>query len=907
MKKLEDSTTNLEVQSLREVVVRLRERGPDTTLITFDSNSSKTVSACELIREIEKFESAFSTRDLGAGDRLLLLAQNNVQWIAASLACFEIGAVIVPVDAQLDDAALKHIVQDANPKIIFTTADMKMKLNNLLPLMSRSYLLPSDLNEPQKDIRSIPVRSKIGPDDIAAIFYTSGTTGLPKGVPLSVSNLVYQVNSVIRSNFGKCTDRVLLPLPFHHIYPFSLGLLCPLFLQIPIILPYQLTGPHLLRAIKEGNATIIIGVPRLYSALYSAIETRIEDSGKVISSYIWCVRKLSGFLRAFGCGSITKSLLKPLHDKIGPSLRLLTTGGAALDPRVASGLESLGWKIVIGYGLTETSPLICLKLPDDHRLTTVGTVLPGTELRLDTISDKLKETAGELGQSGCAGEIQVKGPGVFAGYLNMPEKNADAFTNDGWFRTGDMGCIEDGHLRVLGRVSSLIVSESGKKIDPEVLEAFYSEHPLIEEIGILSKQGKLVAVVVPKLDSLASLNVELNRIMHDAIDERSLHLPTYKRLAGYVLSKEKLERTPMDKIMRYKLAAKYDSIICGDTAKSSLLDSADVLLPGIADTPAAMRTIKCLQKRYGNKSISLNSNLQLDLGIDSLEWIELSLDIEQISGIRLDQDAISKIRTVKDLLKEVTNNHSARAESSTSRELEPTANDLRWLAPLSNMEKLFQYALESTVAAVMKTFFRVKVEGSENISRAGNVIFVPNHASYIDAFALGTAIGRTVLQNVYWAGWTGIAFANDLACKLSRLGHVIPIDADRALVSSLALAIAVLRRGKSLVWFPEGRRSLTGEVLPFRPGVGFLFQRYPTTIVPVYLKNTAKALPPGSFLPRPYQITVSFGKPITPEEIEREIGMDAKPDEIAAFIRKQVVALRPDQTQSASVGILQLR
>jgi long-subunit acyl-CoA synthetase (AMP-forming)/1-acyl-sn-glycerol-3-phosphate acyltransferase len=491
------------------------------------------------------------------GDHVALLAANRREWVAACLGVISAGAVVVPLDAQLGDEALGHVLEDSGASHVFTTAEEAGRLENVdTGAALRTILL--DVGEEDRrswrylltdeDVGSPPA----GPGDVAALFYTSGTTGAAKGVPLSHANLVFQIDTLLGADLVSEEDSVLLPLPLHHVYPFVMGMLTPLAAGLPIVLPQSLTGPQLVRALSEGEATLIVGVPRLYDALYSGIEARVSSGGRFATIPFKCGIELCVKLRRMTGLDVGRVALRPLRKLFGPRLRVLASGGAALDPDLAEKLEGLGWRVAVGYGLTETAPLLTLNPPDGRKLGSVGLPVPGVEISID--HSAMPEGAGTVRREG---EILARGPNVFYGYRNRPEETSKVF-DGGWFRTGDLGYFDDdGYLYVTGRASTLIVTSGGKNIQPEAVEAAYLENPLIREIGVLQKDGRLVAVIVPETGEI-SRGTDTHRVIREAVEEASKHLPSFQRISDYATSREPLEFTRLGKLRRHVLEERYE-------------------------------------------------------------------------------------------------------------------------------------------------------------------------------------------------------------------------------------------------------------------------------------------------------------------------------------------------------------
>jgi long-chain acyl-CoA synthetase len=255
------------------------------------------------------------------------------------------------------------------------------------------------------------------PEEAATLFYTSGTTGSSKGVPLSHRNLVFQLNAIIATKILTDADRLLLPLPLHHTYLFVIGMLLPLAMGLPIVMPQSLTGPQMMRAIREGAVTAVVGVPALFEALYSGIEARVESEGRIAELLFKANLRLSLWLRRWLGLRAGKLLLRPLHQQVGPQLRIMACGGATLDPELAWKLEALGWQVAIGYGLTETAPLLTLNPPGAAKIGTVGKPIPGVELRIDPSGPRsglAQERSVALQLKHPSGEVLARGPNVFA-------------------------------------------------------------------------------------------------------------------------------------------------------------------------------------------------------------------------------------------------------------------------------------------------------------------------------------------------------------------------------------------------------------------------------------------------------------------------------------------------------------
>jgi long-chain acyl-CoA synthetase len=873
------------ITTLADVVERLSERADEPAIVAMTATGSRTITRGELHREVRRLAAALAHR-LARGDTVALFGPDSPEWIVAALAAVRAGAVALPLDAQLSGENLAHMLADSGARLVFATAD---RLPPLQQAGTHCEIVLLDV--PAGDRRSLaafaeaagaadPVLPAPAADEIAALFYTSGTTGRPKGVPLTHANLAFQVNTIAGIGLIAPTDRAVLPLPLHHVYPFVIGVLLPVALAVPLVLPQALTGPQVVRAIKEGEATVMIGVPRLYTALLAAIEARVAARGaraawlfaRLLALSVWARRRLG--LR------LGRRLFGQLHAALAPRLRILASGGAALDPQLAWKLEGLGWQIGIGYGLTETAPILTLNVPPSPRLESAGRPVPGVELKIDA-------PPGEIG------EVLARGPNVFAGYRNLPEKTREAFTADGWFRTGDLGRLDDGWLLLAGRAKELIVTAGGENIQPEEVERAFCAEPFILDFALLEDGDRLVGLVQPDAGAIARAGLaEADAAVRSAVDAVQPRLPSYQRVVEYQLVRDPLPRTRLGKLRRHELPRLYADARAGHLAAAGALPpermaEADRLL---VEDDAPRKVWDWLGRRYPDRRLTPDSGLGLDLGVDSLGWLELTMEVQRLTGAELSEAAIAGIATVRDLLRAVqAAPRAAQARDWDRPEQVLSPAELARLRRHRGALRATHHALIALNRALMRGAFRLQASGLERLPD-GPCVLAPNHASYLDAFLVGAALPTAVLDRTCWAGWAGITHANAVMRLASRIGRVLPIDPDRGAFGSLAVAAAALERGERLVWFPEGRRSPDGKLQPLRPGLGLLMSRFPRPIVPVHIEGSFAAWPVGRRLPRPHRVQVFFGEPLDPKTLQAPDGA-VSAERISAAVAARLAAM----------------
>lgn len=896
-----------EVRTLRALIDGISAHGTKVALLSFSKNSSSTLTYKTFVDDIRNMAAGLQRQGIRKGDKLVFFAPNSPAWVISALAVIYCGATVVPIDSQQSDEVFTHIIQDSLVSWIFTDERGSKRLEKILP-KSRHRIVRLDRDDLAESWSELNIRSNRTEDhsqlkpsgkfeevfapivasDIAVLFYTSGTTGMPKGVPLSHDNMLLQLYAVAKMGLLQAQDRLLLPLPLFHVYPLNVGLLVPLLMGLTVILPHSLTGPEIMRSINEGRVSVLLGVPGMIRSIYQSIAARFNKNKAIGALFVVLLAFCQWLDLVLGLRA-GKFLFATVRNKFGPSLRLFCCGGAPLDADLAGKLRALGWELAVGYGLTETSPLLTLRMPCDRDLDGVGAPISGVEVKIEP----LKEPDEQIEKN--AGEILARGANVFAGYRNRPDLNNEVFTGDGWFRTGDLGLFKNGHLHVIGRASSTIVMDGGEKIQPENVEDQIAKQPGIAEIGLLQMEHKLVALIVP--DRQAIGDKDEKHAVTIALKTASADLASYLQVNSFAITHDSLPRTNLGKIKRHELKERFENALQAENVPNSTksagqtgeLNSSDQTL---IEEPAAASCLAWLKRKFPNQQISLNTSPQLDLNVDSLEWMNLTLELVEQTGVELSAEAVSRVSTVRQLLNEiVASAEGGEHAASPIEDPEHYLNDQQreFLKPLNSWQSALAFNLYRLNLVLMRPF-KVKAVGYEQLS-AKQFVFVPNHASYIDAFAICAAIPYERFRATQWAGWTGIAFGNPIFSFFSRLARVFPIEPDRSLFASLALGVSVLKAGSNLVWFPEGERTLDGQLLPFKHGIGVLLAKSNVLVVPVYLDGTREALLPGTFLPCFHPIRVIFGEPVKPEQLDREGRGNETPERIANALHDRVASL----------------
>jgi len=860
---------------IQDLLASLPGRGAQDAIVAFaEDGLAEWISYESLAGMIGGFSRNLRERGLGRGSHVAILSENGTPAVVARLALLAIGAIAVNLDPDASIEELRRELKISESSLLLATARLLKSAqdaagNLAVIVIGRQEL---DSEEPPYDLRATVVR----PDDGAALFFTSGTTGPPKAVPLTRRNVSATITAVKQLALVGAKDCVLLPLPLHHSYPFLVGLLVTLASGAALVLPSALTGPQLLHALRQGRVSAIVGVPRLYEALLQSVESRVRAKGglvlRIFEAALACCRLVQRHL-GFRLGRL---LFQPLHREIGGQLRIMASGGARLDPHIAARLEGLGFTVLEGYGLVETASVSTFNPPGHARFGSVGLPAPNVEIRID-----------EPDREG-QGEILIRGPSVFPGYLRDDDATSRAFAPGGWFRSGDIGRLDqDGYLFVTGRLKEIIILPDGKKIAPEELEAAYTASPLIHEIALLETRDGLQALVVPDMTALQDTSASLEAAIRIALSEIGQTLPAYKRLSGFALIREPLPRTHLGKYARRQLPALFEQARRHEHRPSLSMADADKAL---LDDPLARALWTWLQERFPTRALDLDTSPQIDLGVDSLGWIELSLAIESQFHVRLLEETVSHIVTLRDLVKFVCGAAHAMFKQPPAGAGAIEAQS--WVTALGPARTALAWLIFGVAWIAARGLFRLKVYGVENIPADRPLIIAANHASDLDPFMLAVSVPTSLLEDIYWGGDAARLFGTPVRRWVAKTVHVFPVD-DRAPAASLARALSILDQGKVLIWFPESWRSPTGDLQRFLPGIGRLIRERETCVLPAYISGSFQALPRYARIPRFRPISVTFGKAIHFVAL-REAAADSSDTGLAEALRSEVVSLKEE-------------
>jgi len=879
----------------------------------------------ELRHMAESVGTWLGTNGFNSGARVVILADNHPRWVAVFLGVVASGCTAVPLDTALHADQITTLLKDSGSSLLF--CDVKhlataQEAIGDLPIKV-ALINPSESLSEQPDGKSDVVKSsllgdldsivKAGPSGfrpaavdahvVASLLYTSGTTSDPKGVMLTHANLLGEVESVFRWAHVTPDDAVLGVLPLFHVLSQMANLLLPLVKGARVVYLETLNTTELLRALNERQITIFAVVPQFFYLIHERIFKEVSKRGKVAGWALKTLMSLNRALRAIGFNA-GRIFFGKLHSTFGNRMRYLITGGSRFDPQIGYDFYALGIDVLQAYGLTETTGAAFAALPHDNVIGSVGPPLPGVEGKI--IDAKPGEDGGPP-----VGEIAIKGAIVMKGYWNRPDATA-AVLKDGWLHTGDLGYFDSGgNLFITGREKDVIVLSNGKNVYPEEIESYYLKSPYIKEIGVMALEAqpgnpasdRLYGVVVPDFDVLKERKiVNAKEVIRFDIEGISAKIPSTKRIGSYEIWQDPLPRTTTRKLKRFELEKRVRA-----NQKKGQPDSTINSAPALTaedtqwlELPDVQQAIKVIREssKTAPEVIRPSDNLELDLGLDSMQRVELLVAIEQELGGDVEESALAEIYTVRQLVDAIressasgktrTNTgHQPAGWTSVLRE-NPTDPEVLRLAEPGRVAEHFLYTAFQPLQIFAHDRFHLRVSGLEKLPKQGPYIISSNHQSYLDPVLMASVLPWTVFRNLFAVGTSEI-FGSGFMRRLARWIRVIVVDPDANLVSAMRAGAFGLRNGRILILYPEGERSIDGTPRTFKKGAAILSIHLQVPIVPVAIEGFYEAWPRGKSFQKFAPLKMQFGDPILPPP-ETEAS-EAAYEELTAELKSRVVRM----------------
>ncbi|MCB9548228.1 MAG: AMP-binding protein [Myxococcales bacterium] len=839
---------------------------------TADGGLETTYTYGELWESARRVASWLKAHGVQKGDAVLLLSPNEPAWPMIYVGILLADAAAVPIDPEMPVASVQRIAAKSHARLAILHEDHPMDLG-----IETAWV--GDVFEAEP-LEHIEQRNRS--EEVASLLFTSGTTGDPKGVMLTHGNFTALLASLHGTFDVRTRDRFLSVLPLFHTFEFSCGFLMPASVGAHITYLETLEGPLLRSALKDVRPNGIIGIPALWDVLHRRIEGQVKDKGEAARLTFTATLRLSRWLRRKYGINVGRFVFREVHDTLGGRIRHLISGGASLSEPVLNAFEGLGFELLEGYGLTEAAPVLTVRRPGDRKGGgSVGKVIPDVEVQIIN-PDK-----------DGVGEVVARGGNVMAGYLDDPGAT-ERTIRKGWLHTGDLGKLDkDGRLTLVGRRKELIVTSSGKNVYPDELEEVYADHSLIEEmtiVGIPDPQGD---------ERVAALVVLVKDAPDDAQAEVKAHfqkvgggLPDHQRIRTLRFWHGELPRTATRKVKRKEVREELMRLL--ELSKASRREAGSV---PEGREPAWLYAAVAGLTGMEAVDIEPSTHLITELGLGSLQIVELRLLLEERGGHKLDGEAVANAQTVADLVRIVERSDnpsiiSTRAGQAARKQAEETEEGRNIPEPVSQLGRRMLKGLHQLA---YDRLLNVRVTGQPNIPYNEQVIVIANHCSHLDLGLIKYALAD------YAPNLAALAASDyffDTQYKrdfFEPFTNLIPVDRSAAFEASLRHAEQAMREGKIVLVFPEGTRSPDGQLREFKHGIGYLQIKSGLSVLPLYLRGTHKALPKGQALPTARRLRAHVGPMISADFLADQVQGKNRIESyatVASLLQQAIEALR---------------
>jgi long-chain acyl-CoA synthetase len=753
------------------------------------------------------------------GDRVVVWGPNCPQLVAAYFGAMLARLVVVPIDPYATQEFIGRVTDKTEAAaIIAGFASPALTGHRVVHLSD----LPFDREGPLFD--ECP-----GADEIAEIVFTSGTTGDPKGVILTHRNIVANIQSARNLIPEDARYRLLSILPLSHMLEQTVGLYLPLLYGDTIFYPTGRQSPVILKMLRRHHIVTMVVVPQVISVLLDGIEREVRRQGRTRQ---W--RRAQRLAERLPL-RMRRWVFRAVHRRLGGCFEFFICGGAYLPPELAMAWERMGVKVPQGYGTTECAPVIAGNSLQRRMPGSVGSPVAGVQVRLSAES-----------------EILVKGANVTQGYWRDEQATRAAFAEDGWYRTGDIAEMDEhGHLYLKGRLKDRIVLPSGLKVYSEDVEEMLRREADVADCVVIGRpdaagNAHVHAVIIPGCTE-ADEQTRRRRV-GQAVRNANARLAPQQRIGGFtVWEKGDFPRTHLLKVKRHEVMAALDGAVPAPPATAPPPTGKDDRLLRLRSMLAAVGSV-------GVEAVTPESDLALDLHLDSLSRVELAVQLEAELGVSVADGDLASVGTVAQLLELLD-----RAEALPPPVSFPVWS-LRWPARVART--LLRQMLVFPVHRVICRPFTV--EGREHLRDVTlPVLLIANHSSHLDTPSIVRALPAGIRPRL------AVAAAADYFYRTRLLGlcmslvlNTFPFSREGDVRASLESCGELADRGWSILIYPEGTRSPTGKMLPFRSGSGLLATELRVPVVPIAVEGTHAILPKGRRWPRPGPVTVRIGAPL---------------------------------------------
>lgn len=833
------------------------KRFPTRVAMKIERNGRKEQYTFEDVKELTYRAAGFLAENgIKQNDRVILFSNNMPEWGISYFGILKAGATAIPIDpassvdeiiafASAGEASAIMIspkLADENPDLAERLKDANLSINVLN--FDEVFEIQDEIEEAR---RNALLPNKILSGSVASLIFTSGTTGTPKAVMLSHKNFVNMISMLSSVLDMDISDGVLSVLPMHHTFEFSAGFLTPFSNGTQITYLNELSGEELSRAIENNHVTGMVGVPALWEMLHRRIKTRMRERGDWFADLADNVIEFNAWVRdntPFNLGPI---IFFPIHQGMGGRMRYLISGGSALSEKVQKDLHGLGFTVLEGYGLTESSPVLTVTRPENKLIRgSVGKPLPGVEVKIDNPDEN------------GVGEVLARGQNVMLGYYNN-EAATETVLQDRWLKTGDLGKLDDdGNLYIVGRSKDVIIDSNGKNIYPDEIEDHYGKSAFIKElsiVGLPDEDGgeKIAALVVPDYEHDISLSrAETNKKIENSFREVSAGLPFFKRVKILHLTPFELPRTATRKVKRPEVVEMLQNLEAKSKNKTRITADSKG-----DDTALWIRKIVASVSNRPLSDIALEDKLA-DLGFDSLMFVELQGAVEDAGGRVPSPDTLNEVQSVRELLTAVQRVDKSKKLADEPKTVEK--KDEEEIHVPSIVRRVGNTLVDFAQDKLYDTVLQTKIEGESNVPPHTNFIVAPNHSSHLDTGLVKKALGKDVAEQTVAVAAADYWF--DTKYKRAYMNNfttLVPIERTGSLRQSLRHVTRILEEGYNALIFPEGGRQLSGEIAEFKPIIGYLALNQKIGILPIYLWGTYEAFPKGTIIPQTKSLGAKVG------------------------------------------------
>lgn len=871
------------------------------------------------------------------GTRCAILADNHPRWVIAFLGIIAAGGTAVPLDTAFHTDQVAKLLKDSGASLIFSDRKhLGVTLEAIHGLPSKIVLTnPSDADGATKEpgshealhasiISDLDVIFASGSENfksvhvdteaLASLLYTSGTTADPKGVMLTHANLLGEVEAVSSwADLGP-GDAILGVLPLFHVLSQMANLLLPLVNGARAVFLETLNTTELVRALSERQITAFAVVPQFFYLIHERIFKEAAKKGAATRFLLRFLMKLNRGLRKLGINA-GRIFFGKIHRTFGDKMRFLVTGGSRFDPQIGHDFYALGIDVLQAYGLTETTGGAFVNPPNDNVIGSVGKALKGVEAK---IIDPQPQESGPP-----AGEIAIHGTLIMKGYWNRPDATATTL-QDGWLHTGDLGYFDkDDNLFITGRKKEIIVLSNGKNVYPEEIESHYLKSPYIKELCVMGLEAtpgdptseRLYAVVVPNFDVLRERKiVNAKEVIRFDIETLSAQLASTKRIGSYEIWQEDLPRTTTRKLKRFEIEKRVRSHQGKNQDSEAEISTEKPLTAedrAWLEQKNVQRALRIIQEsaRKAPPQISPNHNLELDLGLDSMQRVETLIALEQELGGNVEESQLAGIYTVRELVDAVLESSSSGGTSArpafTGWEsvLKDNSSDaeFREISQPHFFKELFWFVLFRGLKVFTRIAFRIKVKGRENLPANGPYLLCSNHQSYLEAAIMASFLPWPIFRKSFAVGTSEI-FGSGFMRRLASWLRVVVVDPDANLIPAMRAGACGLRHQGVLILYPEGERTIDGTVRTFKKGAAILSTHLQVPIIPVAIDGFFEAWPRGKSFQKFAELKMTFGEPIHPPQ--KSQWTEADYEALTTTLKTEVVEmwqkLKNGKSQAAS-------